>query len=104
MRIPQWILGDRLRTARESAGLSQGELADAIGVARATVSSAERAEWLWTGEKSCPVTRERLDYVRVCVSLFNDLPPDDRRYVKKGFDRTVRLILAEIALTETETS
>jgi len=40
-RIPTWTQGDRLRKARENAGLSQHELADMIGVSRATVSNAE---------------------------------------------------------------
>lgn len=40
-RIPAWTQGDRLRKAREEAGLSQGALAELIGVSRATVSNAE---------------------------------------------------------------
>lgn len=38
---PQWTLGDRLRKAREIAGLSQGEMADAIGIARNSVGRYE---------------------------------------------------------------
>lgn len=129
--VPQWTLEDRLRKARQAAGLSQGELADIIGVARQTVSNSERGthravrvvhkawaeacgvpiEWLMTGEKLCPVPQERLDYVRLCVSLLNDLPPDDRFMAEEELERTVRLILAEIdiranetRLTETEAS
>lgn len=34
-------MGDRLRKAREDAGLSQSEMADALGVSRSTVSNAE---------------------------------------------------------------
>ena len=41
VHIPQWTLGDRLRKAREDAGLSQAELADLVNVSRATVSNAE---------------------------------------------------------------
>ena len=40
-QIPVWTLGDRLRKARENAGLSQSELADAVLVSRTTVSNAE---------------------------------------------------------------
>ena len=39
--IPEWTQGDRLRKAREDAGLDQKELADRIGVSRATISNAE---------------------------------------------------------------
>lgn len=39
--IPVWTMGDRLRKAREDAGLSQAELALEVGVSRATVSNAE---------------------------------------------------------------
>lgn len=73
-RIPEWTLGDRLRKAREDAGLSQVELALSIGVSRGTIGNAElddrrplpitlRAwadatgvplEWLLTGTASPP--------------------------------------------------
>lgn len=39
--VPQWTVADRLRKARESAGLEQGELAELAGVSRATISAAE---------------------------------------------------------------
>lgn len=39
--IPQWTLGDRLRKAREHAGMDQEELALRIGVSRGTVSNYE---------------------------------------------------------------
>jgi transcriptional regulator with XRE-family HTH domain len=39
--IPEWTLGDRLRKAREHAGLKQSELAEMIGIARSSVVSYE---------------------------------------------------------------
>lgn len=39
--IPQWTLGDRLRKAREHAGMDQLELANRIGISRNTVSNYE---------------------------------------------------------------
>ena len=39
---PQWRLEDKLRRAREFAGLDQSQLADRIGISRATVSNYER--------------------------------------------------------------
>lgn len=39
--IPEWTLGDRLRKAREHAGLKQAELAQIIGIARSSVVSYE---------------------------------------------------------------
>lgn len=73
-RVPQWSLGDRLRKARESAGLNQAELAERLGVARMTVSRSESGStepmrvvvrawalatgvplmWLETGEAPAP--------------------------------------------------
>ncbi len=44
VRIPEWTLGDRLRKARESAGLEQTELASDIGISRRTVQNYERAK------------------------------------------------------------
>jgi transcriptional regulator with XRE-family HTH domain len=42
--IPVWTPGDRFRKAREDAGLTQQELADAIGVDRKTISAYELDE------------------------------------------------------------
>lgn len=41
-RIPTWTRADRLRKAREVAGLDQTALGQHIGVSRGTVSNAER--------------------------------------------------------------
>ena len=38
--VPMWTQADRLRKAREHAGLEQGEFALAIGVSRNTVYRA----------------------------------------------------------------
>lgn len=42
--VPQWTVGDRLRKAREWADLGVGDLANAIGVTRKTVSDAEHGK------------------------------------------------------------
>ena len=42
--IPEWTFADRLRKARESARMTQNDLATAIGVTKATISRAERGE------------------------------------------------------------
>jgi transcriptional regulator with XRE-family HTH domain len=39
--IPTWTLGDRLRKAREHAGLMQAELAAKIGISRASIINYE---------------------------------------------------------------
>lgn len=39
--IPDWTLADRLRKAREVAGLEQAELAQRIGISRHTVGNYE---------------------------------------------------------------
>lgn len=41
VHIPEWTLSDRLRKAREDAGLSQQQLADRLAVSRNTVGNAE---------------------------------------------------------------
>lgn len=43
-RIPSFTVGDRLRKAREKAGLDQEQFAHEIGVSRGTVSNYERAD------------------------------------------------------------
>lgn len=70
--VPEFTVGDRLRKARECAGMEQSELAAAIEVDRKTVSNYERGhvkprpivmaawalatgvdrQWLETGRKS----------------------------------------------------
>lgn len=72
--IPAWSLGDRLRKAREHAGLEQAEMARELGTSRTTVGNAERGDrtprrslvmawslrtgvplvWLETGEAPAP--------------------------------------------------
>ena len=39
--IPSWTMADRLRKAREHAGLEQTELAELIGASRKTIGRAE---------------------------------------------------------------
>lgn len=39
---PAWTLADRLRKAREHAGLEQRDLVELAGISRATISNAER--------------------------------------------------------------
>ena len=41
--IPQWTMADRLRKAREHAGLEQNDLAGRIGLSRGAISAYERA-------------------------------------------------------------
>ncbi|MFD2840113.1 helix-turn-helix domain-containing protein [Populibacterium corticicola] len=41
-KIPQFTMGDRLRKAREQAGLESSEFADEIGVSRNTITNYER--------------------------------------------------------------
>lgn len=40
--IPAFTTGDRIRKARETAGLDQAELAEVTGIARSTISNYER--------------------------------------------------------------
>lgn len=40
--VPEWVVGDRVRKVREVKGLSQGELAEMIGMARTTVARIEQ--------------------------------------------------------------
>lgn len=42
LRIPTFDLADRLRKARESAGLDQTQLSEQIGISRTSISAAER--------------------------------------------------------------
>ena len=39
--IPQWTIGDRLRKARETTGLTQVQFAERVGLSRATVNNSE---------------------------------------------------------------
>lgn len=73
--VPTWELPDRVRKAREFAGLDQGQLAERLGVARSTVARMEQGktthvkrpvllawafatgvdlQWLETGEAPSP--------------------------------------------------
>lgn len=44
--VPQWTIGDRMRKAREHAGLKQTEIASEIGIGRSSIINYEggRAE------------------------------------------------------------
>lgn len=43
--VPTWTLGDRLRKAREVAGMSQADLARATGISQRSVSSYENGTY-----------------------------------------------------------
>lgn len=79
--VPSWSLADRLRKAREHAGLSQEELAEATGISRRTVSAYEQGHpvkipfliawamacnvdmaWLAGVEPGTPINRDSIDY------------------------------------------
>jgi len=40
--VPAWTLGDRLRKAREHAGLKQTEMAEEIGIGRSSIINYEK--------------------------------------------------------------
>lgn len=40
-RVPQWTMGDRLRKARESAGMNQSQLEQVTGISRRTITAYE---------------------------------------------------------------
>lgn len=44
-KADQLILKNRIKEERQSAGLSQGELADLVGVSRNTISSIETGQF-----------------------------------------------------------
>ena len=39
-----WTLGDRLRKARDAAGLNQDQLADELGISRRSITNYERGQ------------------------------------------------------------
>lgn len=59
-------LRTRLRGARADRGLSQGELAHAVGVSRQTISSIETGQY-------CPSTALALRLARTLSYQFDDL-------------------------------
>lgn len=42
--VPEWTVADRVRKARESAGLKQGELADQVGMSRGGIARIEQGK------------------------------------------------------------
>lgn len=44
MQVPQWSLSDRVRKAREVAGMKQAELAETIGMARTSLARIEQGK------------------------------------------------------------
>ena len=44
-KTPKLVLKNRIKEERQNAGLSQGELADLVGVSRNTISSIETGQF-----------------------------------------------------------
>ena len=84
-RIPEWTVSDRLRKARESAGLSHEELAELVGVSRSTIYNYESPEWdrdrrpqtIWLWAFACDVDPAWID------PRLDGPPPWDRGRVKR---------------------
>ena len=57
--IPKWTLGDRIRKAREHAGLEQADLANALYMSRAAISA-------WENGHTTPAPRKVEVIARVC--------------------------------------
>lgn len=57
--VPLWTLTDRVRKAREHAGLSQEELADVLQVARSTIGN-------WESGRTTPSWRDATLLADVC--------------------------------------
>lgn len=87
-RVPQLTFGDRLRLARETAGIGSAEMADLLHVVRHTITSYERGRhqpsyatvqqwaeitgvdltWLMTGKESEPeATVDDMELLRRAV-------------------------------------
>lgn len=68
-RIPTWTVSDRLRKARESAGLTHDELAELVGVSRSTIYNYESPDWdrdrrpqtIWLWAFACDVDAAWID-------------------------------------------
>lgn len=43
-KIPQWTVADRVRKARESAGLKQNDLSELLGMARTSLARIEQGK------------------------------------------------------------
>jgi transcriptional regulator with XRE-family HTH domain len=89
----KYTLGQRLKMAREHAGISQAELADAVGIRQSAISRIERDEALTTGfasrlAKACGVRTDWLSEedgemlthkdIQFCEIIVNQLSPEDR--------------------------
>ncbi len=89
----KYTLGQRLKMAREHAGISQAELADTVGIRQSAVSRIERDEALTTGfasrlAKACGVRTDWLSEedgemlthkdIQSCENIINQLSPEDR--------------------------
>ena len=64
-RVPEWTVGDRLRKARESAGLEQRQLAERAGMSRTTLRKVENGD--------SGVTLGAYASVLFCLGLEKDL-------------------------------
>lgn len=83
--IPEWTMGDRLRKAREDAGLSQAELADRIGISRNTVGNAEigdRTPLLVTLRAWADVTSVPVEWLQ--TGRTTPAPPPAARRPRRG--------------------
>jgi len=89
-RVPEWTVADRLRKAREAAGMEQTQLAQVAGISRATISAAENGSrparatmrlwalatgvplvWIETGEthkRAAPLSQRRGSYERRLIA------------------------------------
>lgn len=75
--VPQWTLGDRMRKAREFAGLTQTELSDQIGIARSSISRYE-------GSHAAP-SRPVLLAWSVCTGVsYRWLAGEDNNFRRRG--------------------